>query len=708
MTYEKLLRYDKPYAPIQITHDFEFVALNLGNGYTEIRNFDRDGKVAYIKGRIDKLFSRGYGGVAINVDFKDYLRDDEALEIFYEAAKYAKSLGMRVWVYDEQYYPTGGAGSLSLVDHPECEALGLAELTAEFESDGRIPLRIASPYGHSELKYALYAPMGEDGADLSAITLAEGCRDLSGGLTLYLPKGKYTVWCYFFRAQYEHTYMCQGLRASRRYINVFDTRAVDRFLEVTYEKGYFRGGAERFSDVVDAIFTDEPHFPPYVEYKGQKGTRFVSYADFEPSIEGVKAYPHVPWVIDLPEKFCAEYGYDIITALPHLFRQTPSSRKTRRDFYYLLSRLCKEAFVENYRAYLEKYGVALSGHYYTEETFDFHPICFGDILDQLGAMDVPGCDKLTSAPDELAHCIASKLASSAAHLFGKDEVMIEASNMMGEDQNMDLRDLKVAAELMFVNGVNVITSYYGEDMLSPEEMTEYARFVSDLSSICHGGKYRADTLLYYPFELYAENTEPFGGGGDFIQSTDTLGVAKSGKILMENQIRYDIINRKGLLDSKLGENYIEAPSGERITAIVFPNVDRLDPEVAAFVERAHERGIAVIHNGNGRIDGLSFTAERLDTYRFLSDEARLSEYNAGITLCERSFDGYDLFHLVNFKKEEAKVSFTVKDEGCSYAEIDVNGQAVLPMAVTRVGNKARIDLTLPALSGKIIMRSKEA
>ena len=50
----------------------------------------------------------------------------------------------------------------------------------------------------------------------------------------------------------------------------------------------------------------------------------------------------------------------------------------------------------------------------------------------------------------------------------------------------------------------------------------------------------------------------------------------------------------------------------------------------------------------------------------------------------------------------------VRDNEEIVAEIDVNGKEVRHLDVTRVGNKARIDLTLPALCGKIIMRSKEA
>ena len=707
MNYNELLNKNGSFAPIQITHDFEFVALNLGNGYTEIRDMDKQGKIAYMKGRVDKLRSRGYGGIAANVDFKNYLKDDEAFEIFFEVAKYAKSLGMLVWVYDEQYYPTGGAGSLTLAEHPEAEALGLAALDAEFESDGRIPLRIASPYGHSELKYALFAPVINGEADLSSIKRAENCRDLSGGLALYLPEGKWKVWCFFFRAIYENTYLCQGLRASRRYINVFDRRATERFLEVTYGKGYLKGGNEEFAKTVDAIFTDEPHFPPFVKYKGEAGTRFVSYADFEPSIEGVAILPYIPWVEDLEKTFGDEYGYDLITALPHLFEETRDSRTHRRNFYTLLSRLCREAFIGRYRELLGKMDIKLSGHYYTEETFDFHPLCFGDIIEQLSDMDIPGCDNLSSAPEALSHCIASKLASSAAHLVGKDKVMIEASNMIAENQDLSLDDLKGAIEMMFINGINVITSYYGEDMLPPDEMSEFARFISDLSALYNGSKYRVDTLLYYPFEIYAENSRPSGADGDFIQGTDTLGVKKTGEELMKKQVLYDLTNRRHLLEATVCDGYIEMKNGERIRTLVFPNVDRLDPELSVLVTEAKRRGVAIIKNGDGAIAGIDFAPQAFGECEF-TKEAYLAEENPDITLMHRSFPSRDLFHLVNVTKEPVEITLKLRDNGDFYALIDVDGESISELSPIKREGYAEIKLALKPTRGAIIMRYKES
>ena len=117
---------DRTKGLIQIVHDFEFVALNLGLGYTELANMSYDEKYDYMCTRVKKLSDRGYGGVCLNTGFRQYLEEDKDIELIMSIARYAKSLGMAVWIYDEQYYPSGAAGGATLIDHPELEALGLA------------------------------------------------------------------------------------------------------------------------------------------------------------------------------------------------------------------------------------------------------------------------------------------------------------------------------------------------------------------------------------------------------------------------------------------------------------------------------------------------------------------------------------------------------------------------------------------------------
>ena len=67
--------------------------------------------------------------VVTNVAWSDdYLNNDFAWELLEEAVTYAiEDLGLRVWLYDEYAYPSGGARDIVLKDNPEWQAQGVAQ-----------------------------------------------------------------------------------------------------------------------------------------------------------------------------------------------------------------------------------------------------------------------------------------------------------------------------------------------------------------------------------------------------------------------------------------------------------------------------------------------------------------------------------------------------------------------------------------------------
>ena len=210
-----LNKHDSKHGPIQIVHDFKFTALNVKDDYSFVNNMTTDERIAYFKARLDRLRSLGYGGVVMNVDYRNYLCDSDAYRIFASVAEYARSIDLRVWIYDEQYYPSGSAGGITLEGHPELEAIGLACISKDFKSDETVgAIRVASPCGYSELKYAIIAPILNGEVQHSQRKIISDHKDLAGGLCYDAPNGEWRVWCFFIRPLYELTKFCQGMRAS--------------------------------------------------------------------------------------------------------------------------------------------------------------------------------------------------------------------------------------------------------------------------------------------------------------------------------------------------------------------------------------------------------------------------------------------------------------------------------------------------------------
>ncbi len=79
---------------------------------------------------IQQLKDDGFGGVVCNVPHDQYLEDEGKWASFASWAARAKKAGLTLWLYDEDGYPSGTAGGVTLRDHPELAAMGLFTSTA--------------------------------------------------------------------------------------------------------------------------------------------------------------------------------------------------------------------------------------------------------------------------------------------------------------------------------------------------------------------------------------------------------------------------------------------------------------------------------------------------------------------------------------------------------------------------------------------------
>ena len=150
-----------------------------------------------IRDKVRALLRAGLGGLVTNVSLKNYLRDDAAWEVLKRGITIAHEEGLRVWIYDEEGYPSGAAGGLVLEKAPSSEAQGL--------------IRVVDAAGN--IRYEV-------------ITL------------------------------YEATHATENFYKKRHYINMLDPVAVATFLEVTHDR--YARVLEPIGKYIEAFFTDEP------------------------------------------------------------------------------------------------------------------------------------------------------------------------------------------------------------------------------------------------------------------------------------------------------------------------------------------------------------------------------------------------------------------------------------------------------------------
>jgi len=150
-----------------------------------------------IRKRVAQLQEAGVGGLVVNVSLENYLRNDNAWDVLQRGVRIAHEAGLRLWIYDEEGYPSGAAGGLVLEQYPAGEAQGLIRAT-----------------------------------------------DRTGTVT------------YEVGRLYEATHATENFYKDRAYINILDPKAVATFLSVTHEQ--YARVLEPISKYIEAFFTDEP------------------------------------------------------------------------------------------------------------------------------------------------------------------------------------------------------------------------------------------------------------------------------------------------------------------------------------------------------------------------------------------------------------------------------------------------------------------
>jgi hypothetical protein len=217
-----------------------------------------------------------------------------------------------------------------------------------------------------------------------------------------------------------------------------------------------------------------------------------------------------------------------------------------------------------------------------------------------------------------------------------------------------------------------------------------------------GGKYKVDTLLYYPYENLCATTQPYEKGRAI--PLDTLAVCECGKNLIASQVCFDIINKAYLLRSELGEGELLLENGERIRRVVLPDITWADAEVAACLNRAHAHGISILsHRGEG-IEGLDFIPQKADEVSASPGELMLSGKDPYILVMQREFGDYDLFMLVNSSEERASNTIKIRDNANGYAFVDIEAYSVTEADADIRDGYASLALDFAPLEAKLILR----
>jgi hypothetical protein len=207
------------------------------------------------------------------------------MEMYQYTIQQAKKIGLDVWIYDENSYPSGFAGGHVPAEMPTSYNQGQM---LELKKTGAIPADTGK----------LFICLKKEGDEFIDITGKTG-----------LEKNKKADYYLFEKTLYYQSPWYGGFS----YVDLMAKGVTEKFLEVTMD-AYEKVFGEEFGKTVPGVFSDEPNIE-------------VQYPN------------NIRWTPDLFEAFQKKWGYDLLPNLPSLFEETGEWKKVRHNYYQTLLQL---------------------------------------------------------------------------------------------------------------------------------------------------------------------------------------------------------------------------------------------------------------------------------------------------------------------------------------------------------------------------------
>lgn len=363
----------------------------------------------------------------------------------------ADKLGLDAWLYDEDPFPSGGAGGIIMMENAANCARSLRCRIVEANENGEYDADL----GECQLLTAFtYRPLPDgDVADIEDITdelgvlrklyhrtvwystyycdwIAEVGYPHERGETLYphmvlrrkAKEGHKAAIIYTVQATSGSTYY--------RIPDCLNPKVVKRFIELTHEK-YKEYVGEYFGTTIPGIFTDEPFLGG-----------------------------DLPYTEALAETFYAMHGYELI---PNLYRlwlgNDEECHRFRRDYWATIKHLYRTNFFEPISDWCHKNNLQLVGHVLDEEDPIRQPAS-GGAYANMKYMDLPGLDILGQTlgnRQRPALLFGAHSISSAARQLGRERVLCEA--MACNPFSYRPRDMRRVTNWLYSQGVNWIVPH---------------------------------------------------------------------------------------------------------------------------------------------------------------------------------------------------------------------------------------------------------
>jgi len=534
---------DKPY---KMVHSWK---ANMNNNLAKTL----DQKFAYLSD-ID------FGGVVTNVDWnQDYLQSDTDFNALNDALNTAKNHNMGTWLYDEDVYPSTSALTQTVQGHPEYEAMGVGQVSAQ--GTGKTTTVINIPTDMQTVLAATIYPL-----NAGVIDIVNGqslpLNITNGKLTAQGIDGNWTINIYGVYPVFVDGVYLGTTAQPRKYPNLLNKDAVARFIEVTYQQ--YKNKIPDFANKIGAFFTDEPSLLT---------ERFVDAAQRQLN------YPLVPWDSTLAQKFQDKYGYDLLKYLPSIFGGASDlDNQVRQNYYELVGDMMNENFSGQLEAWCAKNGTNASGHFLCEESLDTQIPLYGDYMKTMSGMGYPGIDILDAIPEDFSsQLIDTKMVQSIARNKNINTVMAELCPVANLDVfNTNYHEYAMGSVgQLYLNGINHLNEYYTPDRDSLQDARIFNTYVARMGYMLEGAKPNSSIAIYYPTKTAQQYQLP-SQTQNIYDSTKAVNDINSVVSVLINQLTNNKLDYSLLIEDFIDSAIVKDGNliigGNKYSELIMPDV----------------------------------------------------------------------------------------------------------------------------------------
>ncbi|MCJ7446503.1 MAG: hypothetical protein MUO72_02300 [Bacteroidales bacterium] len=505
-----------------------------------------------IRRDLDRIKAMGFRGVMLEAGYgmtAKYLTP-EWFALIKVAVDEAKKRGMIVWIEDEGKYPSGFAGGKFSNERPDLKMQGLV-VTERIEAKAGEKIFKKLPY------YTLSAVAFNNEDKTNRII------DVSSGeLNWSVPDGDWRIFLagHRFRSSVTRSVNnpTRGKDTTASLMDYLNPLATRQFIDWTHEQ--------------------------YKKYIGSEfGKTFMGFMGDEPD------FAYTPWTPKMLEEFKARKGYDIKPYLALFFvpQLSEEAKRMKADYWDVWSDLFRDNFFTVQAYWCRENNIEYIVHLNHEDQVPGLVRSSGDFFKNMRHVGVPGVDAIW---DQIWMDHVSdypKLASSAAHLYGKPRAFTES--FAAYTYRPSVSQAKWVLDYQLVRGINSVqimfmsasaartartavpanipakpvtqtvqrTSFFLSDTFPP-----VAQYVNRATYLLSLGRPAAQIGVYFPsLSLWY---------GDIESNTNTLEIARQ---LMETQRDFDYIDEQALTSLLApGNGTLKNLSGQEYRAIIIPSI----------------------------------------------------------------------------------------------------------------------------------------